>query len=260
MPARRPAVTPDGVSSTTAQRGRDHPLGREQEQVRVGLAARHLLGGEARGGREQRIEPGQRERAVGLAQAALRGDADRDAGGGDVADQLGGAVERARLGREHRGAALDVLVEPAGRKRPPEHPLGALEHLGERLQTLKAGAGLGEARWSPCSPSISASTPFEIGSESTSSNTWRPGPGQGHAFFFFFFFVLCNSKERNGAVFFFCLLFYWLQHIVSGGTIYKAEWYAGDSAWSQGDNVILTNDDGRGQMVSPDDDDKLTEV
>jgi hypothetical protein len=44
------------------------------------------------------------------------------------------------------------------------------------------------------------------------------------------------------------------------GTIYKAEWYGGDSAWSQGDNVILTNDDGRGQMVSPDDDDKLTEV
>jgi hypothetical protein len=34
------------------------------------------------------------------------------------------------------------------------------------------------------------------------------------------------------------------------GTIYKAEWYGGDSAWSQGDNVILTNDDGRGQMVS----------
>jgi hypothetical protein len=29
---------------------------------------------------------------------------------------------------------------------------------------------------------------------------------------------------------------------------------------SGGDNVILTNDDGRGQMVSPDDDDKLTEV
>jgi len=44
------------------------------------------------------------------------------------------------------------------------------------------------------------------------------------------------------------------------GTIYKAEWYGGDSAWSQGDNVILTNDGGRGQMVSPEDDDKLTEV
>jgi len=38
------------------------------------------------------------------------------------------------------------------------------------------------------------------------------------------------------------------------GTIYKAEWYGGDSAWSQGDNVILTSDDGRGRMVSPDDD------
>jgi hypothetical protein len=46
----------------------------------------------------------------------------------------------------------------------------------------------------------------------------------------------------------------------TNGTIYKAEWYGGDSTWSQGDNVILTNDDGRGQMVSPDDDDKLTEV
>jgi hypothetical protein len=46
----------------------------------------------------------------------------------------------------------------------------------------------------------------------------------------------------------------------SDGTIYKAEWYGGDSSWSQGDNVILTNDDGRGQMVSPDDDDKMTEV
>jgi hypothetical protein len=40
----------------------------------------------------------------------------------------------------------------------------------------------------------------------------------------------------------------------------KAEWYGGDSSWSQGDNVILTNDNGRGQMVSPDDDDKMTEV
>ena len=44
------------------------------------------------------------------------------------------------------------------------------------------------------------------------------------------------------------------------GTIYKAEWYAGDSTWFQGDNVILSNDDGRGQMVSPDDGDKLTDV
>jgi hypothetical protein len=33
------------------------------------------------------------------------------------------------------------------------------------------------------------------------------------------------------------------------GTIYKAEWYSGDSAWSQGDRVILTNDNGQGQMV-----------
>jgi hypothetical protein len=51
-------------------------------------------------------------------------------------------------------------------------------------------------------------------------------------------------------------------HIVktADGTIYKAEWFGGDSAWSQGDNVILTNDDGRGQMVSPDDANKLTEV
>jgi hypothetical protein len=44
------------------------------------------------------------------------------------------------------------------------------------------------------------------------------------------------------------------------GTIYKVEWFAGDSTWSQGDNVILNNDDGRGQMVSPDDGDKLTDV
>jgi hypothetical protein len=26
------------------------------------------------------------------------------------------------------------------------------------------------------------------------------------------------------------------------GTIYKVEWFAGDSTWSQGDNVILSND------------------
>jgi hypothetical protein len=44
------------------------------------------------------------------------------------------------------------------------------------------------------------------------------------------------------------------------GTIYKAEWYGGDSTWSQGDRVILTNDNGQGQMVSPDDDDKMAEV
>jgi hypothetical protein len=44
------------------------------------------------------------------------------------------------------------------------------------------------------------------------------------------------------------------------GTIYKAEWYGGDSTWFQGDRVILTNDNGQGQMVSPDDDDKMTEV
>jgi hypothetical protein len=44
------------------------------------------------------------------------------------------------------------------------------------------------------------------------------------------------------------------------GEIYKAEWYGGDSTWSQGDRVILTEGDGRGEMVSPDDDDKMTEV
>ena len=44
------------------------------------------------------------------------------------------------------------------------------------------------------------------------------------------------------------------------GTIYKAERYSGDSAWSQGDRVILTNDNGRAQMVSPDDDDEMSEV
>jgi hypothetical protein len=44
------------------------------------------------------------------------------------------------------------------------------------------------------------------------------------------------------------------------GTIYKAEWYSGDSAWSQGDPVILTNDNGQAQMVSPDDDDEMSEV
>ena len=46
----------------------------------------------------------------------------------------------------------------------------------------------------------------------------------------------------------------------TGGTIYKAEWYSGDSAWSQGDRVILTNDNGHAQMVSPDDDDEMSEV
>ena len=51
-------------------------------------------------------------------------------------------------------------------------------------------------------------------------------------------------------------------YIVSAinGTIYKAEWYGGYSAWFQGDRVILTNVNGRGQMVSPDDDDKMAEV
>ena len=44
------------------------------------------------------------------------------------------------------------------------------------------------------------------------------------------------------------------------GTIYKAEWYGGYSTWFQGDRVILTNDNGRGQMVSPDNDDKMAEV
>jgi hypothetical protein len=34
----------------------------------------------------------------------------------------------------------------------------------------------------------------------------------------------------------------------------------GYSAWFQGDRAILTNDHGRGQMVSPDDDDKMAEV
>jgi len=46
----------------------------------------------------------------------------------------------------------------------------------------------------------------------------------------------------------------------TNGTIYKAEWYGGYSAWFQGDRVILTNANGRGQMVSPDDDDKMAEV
>jgi hypothetical protein len=46
----------------------------------------------------------------------------------------------------------------------------------------------------------------------------------------------------------------------TNGTIYKVEWYGGSIVWFQGDHVILTNDNGRGQMVSPDDEDKLTEV
>jgi hypothetical protein len=44
------------------------------------------------------------------------------------------------------------------------------------------------------------------------------------------------------------------------GTIYKAEWYGGDSSWSHGDRAILTNDNGQGQMVFPDDDDEMSEV
>jgi hypothetical protein len=46
----------------------------------------------------------------------------------------------------------------------------------------------------------------------------------------------------------------------TNGTIYKAEWYGGYSAWFEGERVILTNDNGRGQMVSANDDDKMTEV
>ncbi len=34
--------------------------------------------------------------------------------------------------------------------------------------------------------------------------------------------------------------------------IYKAEWYGGSSLFSEGDLVILTTDSGRGQMISPD--------
>ena len=44
------------------------------------------------------------------------------------------------------------------------------------------------------------------------------------------------------------------------GSIYKAEWYGGDTGWSRGDNVILTTDYGMGQMVAPKNDDKVTEV
>ncbi len=45
-------------------------------------------------------------------------------------------------------------------------------------------------------------------------------------------------------------------YIIKGtnGVIYKAEWYGGSSLFSQGDFVILTNDDGRGQMISTDND------
>jgi hypothetical protein len=46
----------------------------------------------------------------------------------------------------------------------------------------------------------------------------------------------------------------------SNGSIYKAEWWGGSIAWFQGDRVILTSDSGRAQMVSPDSDDKMTEV
>jgi len=38
----------------------------------------------------------------------------------------------------------------------------------------------------------------------------------------------------------------------NGGEIYKAEWYGGSSLFSEGDFVILTTDDGRGQMICPD--------
>jgi hypothetical protein len=38
----------------------------------------------------------------------------------------------------------------------------------------------------------------------------------------------------------------------SGGEIYKTEWYGGSSLFSEGDFVILTTDDGRGQMICPD--------
>jgi hypothetical protein len=35
------------------------------------------------------------------------------------------------------------------------------------------------------------------------------------------------------------------------GLIYKVEWYGGSSLFSQGDVVLLTTDDGRGQMICP---------
>ena len=46
----------------------------------------------------------------------------------------------------------------------------------------------------------------------------------------------------------------------SNGSIYKAEWWGGTSTWFQGDRVILTNDTGKAQMVSPDDEDKMGDV
>jgi hypothetical protein len=44
------------------------------------------------------------------------------------------------------------------------------------------------------------------------------------------------------------------------GAIYKAEWCGGSSLWSEGDRVILTKYYGQAQMVSPDDDDEMSEV
>jgi hypothetical protein len=44
------------------------------------------------------------------------------------------------------------------------------------------------------------------------------------------------------------------------GNIYKAEWYGGSTLWSEGDRTILTGDCGRVKMISPDDDDKISNV
>jgi hypothetical protein len=38
------------------------------------------------------------------------------------------------------------------------------------------------------------------------------------------------------------------------GELYKVEWYSGSSLFSEGDYVILTTDDGRGQMICPNND------
>jgi hypothetical protein len=44
------------------------------------------------------------------------------------------------------------------------------------------------------------------------------------------------------------------------GSVYKAEWYGGSTLWFEGDQVILTGDYGLVKMISPDDDDKLSDT
>jgi hypothetical protein len=100
-----------------------------QEQVGVRLTARHLLGREARGLVEQRVQTGQLQRQPYLLQATLRGDAHRDARRGDLRHRVSRAGDRLQLATEHLRTFALVAVEPALGQRAPQQRRRALVDL-----------------------------------------------------------------------------------------------------------------------------------